>query len=402
MKFLHCSDIHLGRRPIGGVGEYSNTRFDDYFNSFSNVVDYAITNHIELFLIAGDFFDKRDLSPDILERAEKLLAKLSTNGIKTVLIEGNHDNISSGAEKDSWIVYLDRKLLISRPYYEFINNEYQFVPGEFSGYKIYGLGYSGSMTEEAIEALSNYLNEDEKDKSIVLVHTAIAGDNSLAGTVGADSIRLLQSKAFYVGGGHVHSQRKFPSDNPYFFVPGSTEYFDIGEVGQTKGFFVYDTETKNFEFVHSSKRDAIKIQINSKARNSEEFESEFLSQANSIEINEGKLVYCEVNLSSSFFVDTQFCESHFTSRGALRSSVRINHPQSVSQDIISSSTSVEDAEKIFISDWQEFANDIEHTWSYLNKFKHFQAEGLEADFVELWDELLENLIKVEGEQVNEN
>ena len=31
MKIVHCSDIHLGRRPVGGKGEFSDKRYEDYF-----------------------------------------------------------------------------------------------------------------------------------------------------------------------------------------------------------------------------------------------------------------------------------------------------------------------------------------------------------------------------------
>ena len=68
MRILHCSDIHLGRRIAGASGDFSNTRFDDYFNAFDYVIEYSIENNIDIFVVAGDLFDKKEISPDVLSR----------------------------------------------------------------------------------------------------------------------------------------------------------------------------------------------------------------------------------------------------------------------------------------------------------------------------------------------
>ncbi|OQY08872.1 MAG: exonuclease SbcD, partial [Marinitoga sp. 4572_148] len=104
MKILHTSDWHLGRRPVGGIGEYSKTRYEDYFNAAEFIVDKAIENKIDVFIIAGDLFDRSSLLPDILFRTENLLKKLKENNIEVLLIEGNHDKIYT--HDDSWITYL--------------------------------------------------------------------------------------------------------------------------------------------------------------------------------------------------------------------------------------------------------------------------------------------------------
>ena len=60
MKILHCADIHLGRRPVGGVGDYSNKRYDDYFKAFGGAVDTAIAEQIRVVLISGDLLDRKE------------------------------------------------------------------------------------------------------------------------------------------------------------------------------------------------------------------------------------------------------------------------------------------------------------------------------------------------------
>ena len=108
MKILHCSDIHLGKKPFG-TKEFSQKRYLDFFYAFEQAADRGIEKKVDVFLITGDLFDKKELSPDTLDRCEKVFLKLKNNNIQVLLIEGNHDNISGYDEINSWLGYLERK-----------------------------------------------------------------------------------------------------------------------------------------------------------------------------------------------------------------------------------------------------------------------------------------------------
>ena len=98
MRILHCSDIHLGKRPFGNE-IFSQKRYEDYYKVFNQIADRAIEEKVEVFMVAGDLFDKRDLSPDNLRRSEIIFEKLKINNIKVLLIEGNHDNTNDKEER---------------------------------------------------------------------------------------------------------------------------------------------------------------------------------------------------------------------------------------------------------------------------------------------------------------
>ena len=66
MKILHCSDIHLGKKPFG-TKEFSQKRYLDFFNAFEQATDRGIEKEVDIFLITGDLFDKKELSPDTLD-----------------------------------------------------------------------------------------------------------------------------------------------------------------------------------------------------------------------------------------------------------------------------------------------------------------------------------------------
>ncbi len=60
LRFLHCSDFHLGRKPSGSTfSNYSKEKHEDYFRAFDHIVSAAISSKVNPVIITGDIFDKR-------------------------------------------------------------------------------------------------------------------------------------------------------------------------------------------------------------------------------------------------------------------------------------------------------------------------------------------------------
>lgn len=402
MKILHCSDVHLGRRPVGGVGEYSRKRYEDYFAAFDYIVDFALQNSIDVFIIAGDFFDKRDLSPEILLKAERSLERLKLGGIPVVITEGNHDNVMFGGEEDSWIVYLSEKGLLHRPNYKFEEDSYEFFPVEIGGIKFYGLGYSGSYTAETMHALADVLSEENRKSTIVLVHTGIAGGDKLAGTIDSEAVKVFANKAVYVAGGHLHSHRVYPQEKPYFFVPGSSEYFDLGEIGQKKGFIVFDTESETHTWHQGKCRAAAMMKIDSNADNFESFKIEFLNKIDEMILEPEMLLYCEIKLKNAFFIDSAWCEEQLSEKSVLKPQVKIIMPNSGISSDSSSALPLEEIEKGILLTWENFSIMPDLSASTLQQMKEYQKSRQEELFFDVFDNLLSEIIKSEMETGNEN
>ncbi|HEV3467883.1 MAG TPA: DNA repair exonuclease [Pyrinomonadaceae bacterium] len=86
-KFLHLSDVHLGCRRYN-----LEERTKDFFRSWHDVITrHALPNQIDFMLIAGDFFDRRNIDPQTMNHALAGLQLLKEAGIPVVAIEGNHD-----------------------------------------------------------------------------------------------------------------------------------------------------------------------------------------------------------------------------------------------------------------------------------------------------------------------
>src|SRR2546430_771551 len=65
IKFLHLSDVHLGCRRYN-----LEERTKDFFRSWHDViVRHALPNRVDFVLIAGDFFDRRNIDPQTMNDA---------------------------------------------------------------------------------------------------------------------------------------------------------------------------------------------------------------------------------------------------------------------------------------------------------------------------------------------
>lgn len=389
MKLLHCSDIHLGKRPIGSIGAYSEKRYLDYFRAFDWIAQTAIERKIDLLLIAGDFFDKREISPDVLGRAEEVLRRLLNHGIFVAIIEGNHDPV--GGREDSWILYLESKGLVKRPYaVQKDDGGWDFIPVRFSDIEIYGLGYPGGFVNELLGEFNRFLDEKKPEKAILMVHTAIGTGEYLPGTAEAANIGALQGKVLYAAGGHFHSFSAFPAGAPFFFVPGSPEYWDLGETGK-KGVVIYDTNTRQYEFVESSRRKRSEYAfIADETVTAENFRERFEAQFAGLDIDAGEeIVVVNITARNGLYVDTAWCEAFLEGLGALKAVAGAKYTGQAVSSAVFSGMSVEAVEKELVASWKHFGPFAEQIAPVIGKLKEMQADGRADDFRERMDQVLE-------------
>lgn len=85
MRILHTSDWHLGR----GLSGYDLA--DAQIAAIHEMIDAAISEQVELFLIAGDIFDRTIPGVEDIKIFNDALHRLNAAGIPTVVTSGNHD-----------------------------------------------------------------------------------------------------------------------------------------------------------------------------------------------------------------------------------------------------------------------------------------------------------------------
>lgn len=86
MKFLHLSDLHLGKR----VNEVSMLDDQDYI--LHQILEITDAEHPDAVVIAGDVYDKSVPSGEAVTLFDWFLVALAKRSIPVLLISGNHDS----------------------------------------------------------------------------------------------------------------------------------------------------------------------------------------------------------------------------------------------------------------------------------------------------------------------
>ena len=229
MKLFHAADIHLGRKRLDGRLPDS-----DIADALRFIVGEAIRERADVFLLAGDLFDRPQVEPPHLRQAQIALAPLKAAGIPVIAIEGNHDRHFVHSNLPTWVNFLaeDDLLILLRP--EFGPEGARLEPwnkssrrGAFvdiGGIRFIGAGYLGAATPNKIRQILAAL--DGPLPHVLLLH---AGPEYFVGEGGGfstDDLEALQRKICYLALGHIH---KPMLRGNWACNPGSPENCDLRE-----------------------------------------------------------------------------------------------------------------------------------------------------------------------------
>ena len=86
MKFLHLSDLHLGKR----VNEFSMTEEQDYI--LHKILDIVKAETPDAVVIAGDVYDKPVPPVEAMKLFEGFLCALAEMNVAVLIIRGKHES----------------------------------------------------------------------------------------------------------------------------------------------------------------------------------------------------------------------------------------------------------------------------------------------------------------------
>lgn len=383
MKIVHCSDLHLGKK-VSGSREYSQKRYIDFFYAFENFVTKMEELKPDVCIIAGDIFDKKEINPNILSKAEYLFKRLKDNVKKEIIaIEGNHDNTKNLEE--SWLEYLQNQNILKVFYYKKNFEEENFI--KIDDINFYPVGYPGFMIDEALTRLSEKL--DPQEKNIVIVHTGISGSNTLPGLVSTDIIDLFKNKVIYIAGGHIHSFTTYPKENPYFFVSGSLEFSNVqNERSDKKGFIYFDSDNFNYDFIEVEHRKRVKKDFSYDDFNN--LENEFEDFIKNLNLSGEEILIISMTIKNNDYINIEKLENIAEKNGALKAYILIKNILNIGSNVeTSSDLSIEEIEKVLINTWAISESEIEKFSSSFTKLKNLYLNNEKEDFLELFDKILE-------------
>jgi len=98
VKILHTSDLHIGMR-FAGYPEIQKELAEARFTTLQNLITLANTEKCDLFVVAGDLFDRPSVAKRDILKTSHILQEFE--GKLVVVLPGNHDYVS-GSQGDLW------------------------------------------------------------------------------------------------------------------------------------------------------------------------------------------------------------------------------------------------------------------------------------------------------------
>jgi DNA repair protein SbcD/Mre11 len=229
MKIYHAADIHLGRRRLDG--RLPDT---DLAAAFEYIVRAAIADRADVFILAGDLFDRPQVEPPNLRQAQQILLLLKSAGIPVIAIEGNHDKAFLSFSAPTWLDYLAQEdlLHVLKPAFDASGAllspwDAQAKRGSYvdlDGVRFVGAGYLGAATPHKIRQIVEKLEPGRSH--ILLLH---AGPDYFVGEGGgfsAADLQAVRDRVRYLALGHIHKPMLYGG---WACNPGSPENCDLRE-----------------------------------------------------------------------------------------------------------------------------------------------------------------------------
>lgn len=226
IKLLHTADVHLDS-PFPSLGEKEDVRRNDFVRTFERLLNLAIKNEVDFFLVAGDLFNAPTPSSFTIGKVQSGLKRLTERGIVPVLLPGTHDHVSQANS-----VYrryeFPGAIILDTPFVQ------TPVVVEKRGQQIcfYGFGLSSFESEDPLPSLTRKYPEGIH---IGLLHGSRKGSPEWKYRKKDLAFTLADLKSWrldYVALGHYHNF-EILSENSRILAcyPGSPEGKKFGENG---------------------------------------------------------------------------------------------------------------------------------------------------------------------------
>ena len=257
MKFLHISDLHIGKR----VNEFSMIEDQKYI--LNQILRIAEQERAEAVLIAGDIYDKPMPSAEAVQMFDWFLTGLADLGKTVIAVSGNHDSperIAFGGE-----LMRGRGVYVS-PVYRGEALEVA-LRDEYGDISVHLLPFLKPATlrhalegrqeeeenrlpesyQEALEIAVKRMEIDVKKRNILVAHQFVTGagrcDSEEVSVGGLDNVDASVFDDFdYVALGHIHSPQSVGRETVRYC--GTPLKYSFSEAEQEKSVTVLEMGEK--------------------------------------------------------------------------------------------------------------------------------------------------------------
>ncbi len=278
IKILHFADAHIDLARQGRHDPQSGLplRVLDFLKSLDTIVDTAIGEKVDLVIFAGDAYRDRTPAPTYQREWGKRIMRLSSAGIPTLMVIGNHDVSPASGRANA----LQEFETLQVPNVRVISKPCLLKPGDLNGLPLQVIGIpwlnrsglaaamageeeDSSNLETDLEANLTALIEgfldalDPQLPAVLAAHATVHGaifSSERSIMLGSDFVLpgsiVRDQRLDYVALGHIHAHQDLRIDketgHPIIY-PGSIERIDFGEAKEKKTFVVVNLEKGNAE-----------------------------------------------------------------------------------------------------------------------------------------------------------
>jgi len=232
MRIAVMSDFHLGYA-------YNTERREDSFIQAEEALQKAVENNVDAILIAGDIFDSRIPSQDVLGRAIGMFKKLD-NKVPVITIHGTHERRGKGLTNSVQI--LEKAGLLKHLHFD-------KTILDINGEKLAVHGISGVPEDYAHIVLEKFNPQPiEGALNILMLHQSV--EPFLYTGQGNSTLKLTDMPKEFdlIINGHIHWTEEKKYGKGTFIIPGSTVLTQMRKVEaeKPKGFYIFENSKLNF------------------------------------------------------------------------------------------------------------------------------------------------------------
>lgn len=228
-----------------------NARALDFLDSFKFVVEKAIREKVEVFLIVGDLFDRVNPPSRLILEVMHELKKVSESGIITIVVGGNHETpkMATTLNPLMFLGTVENVHVVLEPSTVSVGDvDFVCVPSPVDFDEIKSL--FGPML---VEALASSRSATKVLATHLPLSTAQEGSEKSVETFLGEAVDVSDIPALfkYVAVGHMHSYQRVPDSRLTIYYSGSSERCGFGEEHDRKFMLLVDlgreVDVKPFE-----------------------------------------------------------------------------------------------------------------------------------------------------------
>lgn len=250
MKFVHLSDLHLGKRVNG----YSMIEDQKYILlKILNVID---EQKAEAVVIAGDVYDKPIPPTEAVQLFDDFLFRLVERNLQILVISGNHDSperIAFGSR------FMDKSGVHMSQVYNGKNDlvELKDKYGKVNFYMLPFVKPSNvrrffedeeiNTYTDAVRVAVSHMNVNKKARNVIITHQFVTGaQRSESETIAVGGTDNVDSYVFddfdYVALGHIHGPQNVGKNTVRYC--GTPLKYSFSEISHKKSITVVEMKEK--------------------------------------------------------------------------------------------------------------------------------------------------------------